>query len=204
MFRKLVLTVSLAFAIAIPAAAQDWWNLKPWPVCNDGQIYVWSGGGMTCSAEQSLAAYALLAGADFTGPVTITPSAAGVFSFDDLAFSAELESQTDDYAASYQCVVVPGDGASCTTSVTSGTSTATVSQGTGSYSIEANTIELGAEEKVTINQCSSFGPHADYSTISNEAECDSFFDTTLHIPCFYNGSAWKSAIDGTTDCTSGS
>lgn len=73
---KRTLTIALAAVAAMlctqGALAQDWWDFTPFPSCSDGQIYVWSGGGMTCGSQQSLAAYALLAGADFSGEVLIS------------------------------------------------------------------------------------------------------------------------------------
>lgn len=85
------------------------------------------------------------------------------------------------------------------------------------FYVEPSGITMLAEEKpvLTINSvvgitvptkvqgCTSYGAKAAYESIATPVECDTFFDTTLHVPCFYNGTAWKSAIDGTTDCTSG-
>ena len=60
---------------------------------------------------------------------------------------------------------------------------------------------VSMQGRVKLNGCANYGPLADYSTISDPAECDTFFDTTLHATCEYNGSAWVKVADGSTACT---
>lgn len=65
----------------------------------------------------------------------------------------------------------------------------------------ANVVLDEATGSFSVIGCIDYGKLADYSTIAIGKECDKFFDLTLHVPCFYNGTAWKSVIDGTTTCT---
>lgn len=124
-----------------------------------------------------LSGYAELAGADFTGPVSVTDATTSFVVSDGLA-----EFQVSDGIENF--IVLDMDA------------------NVGFFGL---TGFFGGESgSVRIQGCSAYGARADYSGIATPAECDTFYDTTIHAPCHYNGTAWKSMLDGTTDCTSGS
>lgn len=59
----------------------------------------------------------------------------------------------------------------------------------GNQAFEASAL------RTTIQHCSDYGPLADFSTIGNPIECDRYYDLTLNLPCFYDGTGWKCAAD---------
>ena len=73
--------------------------------------------------------------------------------------------------------------------------------GRSSLYVDGNEAFYVTALRTVVQGCADYGPLVSYATIGNPIECDKFFDTTLHIPCFYNGTDWKSVIDGTTTCT---
>ena len=179
------------------------------------------GGTLRAANSPDLSAYAPLAGADFTGPVSVTTSPSNSWSVNDAEFEAwaHLAVDEDTITGTVSCLFEDDGGpdGECKMQATNSDGFgASVSMYPGSVSVQASTVSSSAfasidgnagimsftaTNSIGIQGCDNWGPRANYSTISGAAECDTFFDTTLHIPCFYNGSAWVSALDGSTACT---
>lgn len=145
-----------ALIFAAPAAAQDWWQWKPFPACTDGQVWVWSSGGMTCSAQSALVipSYAPLAAPAFSSSISVATvierKVTNVTVADDAAGTkpAGAIPITTDYAT---CTC--NDATGCTMSIAEPTPTSgygrsltIVSTGTGNceFADSAGVVEIGA------------------------------------------------------------
>lgn len=67
--------------------------------------------------------------------------------------------------------------------------------------VSSTSVLAARADATSIHGCWDYGRLTSSASIGSPAECDKFFDTSTHVPCFYNGTAWKSVIDGTTTCT---
>lgn len=187
-----------------------------------GSAWAWRPLGSTVGATD-LSAYAPLAGADFTGPVSVTTSPSNSWSVNDAEFEAwaHLAVDEDTITGTVSCLFEDDGGpdGECKMQATNSDGFgASVSMYPGSVSVQASTVSnsafasidgnagimsFTATNSIGIQGCDNWGPRANYSTISDPAECDTFFDTTLHAPCYYNGAtfAWVLFSDGLTECT---
>lgn len=163
-----------------------------------------------------LSSYALLAGADFTGPVSVTlgnDDAFVVTGADGATLSVECDEGDCAVGASAFSVA---DGYFSAAGFNGGayTQLSASDEYTSIYGNDGAGIEsflqidsatgvmtLYSDAPLTIKGCTFHGTLSDYSGIATPTECDTFFDLTLHVPCFYNGSNWLSVTDGTTGCT---
>lgn len=144
-------------------------------------------GTLDVTGTSTLAGLLTAVGADFSGPVSVTLG-------DDDSFSI---TGLDGSEITLEC-----EGGACELTMVSPEDITIGNGEDGSIQVPfGGDIWINGESATMVQGCFDYGSLASYESISSPNECDRFYDDTINAPCYYNGTAWKSVLDGTTDCT---